>query len=155
MLFTYITAHALYASVHVLHVCEHGNLHKYIQSIMHIKAITFLSVRRHIQIHTLTHASCAGVSIWRVQHPLEGAGMAQQSLLQPRQKQKCSTWQRSSWPEIQRRSPCRYWISERMGNGVSCRTWWGYFPYTLTCFSTQPFSRCFAATSQRPFSEEH
>jgi len=32
------------------------------QSIMRIKAFTFLSVRRHIQIHTLTHASCAGVS---------------------------------------------------------------------------------------------
>ena len=26
MLFTYISAHALYASVHVLHGCEHGNL---------------------------------------------------------------------------------------------------------------------------------
>jgi len=42
-------------------VRAHTHTRKYIQSIMHIKAITVLSVRRHIQTHTRTHASCAGV----------------------------------------------------------------------------------------------
>jgi len=33
-----------------------------------------------------------------------------------------------------RRSSCRSWSSQRVGDGVGCRTWWGYYPYTLTCF---------------------
>jgi hypothetical protein len=55
-------AHIITHACVCAHTPTYTHTHKYIQSIMHIKAFTFLSVRRHMQIHTLTHASCAGVS---------------------------------------------------------------------------------------------